>query len=642
MPFGTHESKEAGAKSRRSIFHCVHFTTAEPFPALKRLELPSLLLSVILLCVNFFPLPAVASAILCGAAWIAAGWYSVLNAVMGLKNKQVEESLPVCVATILVFCLGRFAAAAFAMLVFQAGCFTLHEITSRKEKKLSRMLCPSPKNATLVDGRGNRIPALAERLQVGDTIEISGGERAPADCRVLSGEGEVDYYPLTGQKTLRAVKAGDTIYAGALVCGSSLVCEITATSADSAAAKIHEKLCHTAKDATAPLRAFRYAAAGFLPAVLLLAVAGAIFLPIFKEATWQEGLVCFATILAISCPTVLTAFLRISSLSTAAGGARRGVVFPSTKAICQFADADTLVIEPKAALTDRTVFVDAAHPAAGVEASYLVALATAAAQNWHQPIGKALRLYTDYPPQEEVDNAIYAENGVTARVGSRNVICGTPEYFAEIGCPLPPEGKMHDLALMQDNEYLGGFTLSVGVLPENLGIARVVHETGIQHSVLLTDFDEQQAKRLCDPCGIISYESGLTPDERAEKVAELENQGNRCIFVGSGKTDAAAHTAATVSVCAGDDLPDNAESITMAHRNLRLLAEAKQLAVYGVYTSRVFYGILLLSKVLLLFGALMGLPIWLTILIENLVVAAVLLLSDQNATRKIHFSDFLS
>ena len=55
---------------------------------------------------------------------------------------------------------------------------------------------------------------MANALRVGDHLRLRHGELVPADARLVSGEGLVDYSFVTGESEPVERKAGDYLYAG--------------------------------------------------------------------------------------------------------------------------------------------------------------------------------------------------------------------------------------------------------------------------------------------------------------------------------------------------------------------------------------------------------------------------------------------
>ena len=87
---------------------------------------------------------------------------------------------------------------------------------------------------------------------------------------------------------------------------------------------------------------------------------------------------------------------------------------------------------------------------------------------------------------------------------------------------------------------------------------------------MLTGDNANSARTIADKVGISTVIAGVKPDEKAEKIKQLQEDKNRVIMVGDGINDAAALTIADVGIAmgAGSDIALDAADIVLLRDDL--------------------------------------------------------------------------
>jgi Cu+-exporting ATPase len=104
--------------------------------------------------------------------------------------------------------------------------------------------------------------------------------------------------------------------------------------------------------------------------------------------------------------------------------------------------------------------------------------------------------------------------------------------------------------------------------------------------VMLTGDNEKTAKAIADRIGIQNYFADILPNEKAEKVKELQNQGNIVAMVGDGINDAPALVTANLGIAigTGTDVAIESSDITLIKGDLLSVLSAIKLSKQTIRT----------------------------------------------------------
>ena len=251
---------------------------------------------------------------------------------------------------------------------------------------LKRRLAPT----ALVCRDGVWVERPAAELVPGDVIRLYLGALVPADGHILSGDVVVDQSMLTGEALPVDAAAGQTVFAGALVCGGEATAEVTATGARSYFGRAAE-LVRIAHVAGTEQRAIRAVARN------LAVVNGAVAAGIIAYA-WAIGLTemdllgLTLTAVLASIPIALPATFTLSAAIGAQRLAANGVLLTRLSALHEVAAMDMLCADKTGTLTRNELRVDQIVPFDGFTAARVLRLAAlASSEAGRDPLDAAIR-----------------------------------------------------------------------------------------------------------------------------------------------------------------------------------------------------------------------------------------------------------
>ncbi|MBT3161774.1 copper-translocating P-type ATPase [Streptomyces sp. Vc74B-19] len=442
--------------------------------------------------------------------------------------------------------------------------------------------------AVLRDGREVRVPA--DRLAVGDRFVVRPGEKIATDGTVVEGASAVDASMLTGESVPVDVTVGDTVTGATVNAGGRLVVEATRIGADTRLARM-AKLVEDAQTGKAQVQRLADRIAGvFVPVVLLIA-AGTFGLWLGNTGDTVAAFTAAVAVLIIACPCALGLATPTALMVGTGRGAQLGILIKGPEVLESTRRVDTVVLDKTGTVTTGRMSLHTAYAAEGTDERELLRLAGALEHASEHPVARAIAAGAEervgtLPGTERFENV--PGRGVRGRVEGREVVVGRlSEAFGE----LPPE-----LARAKEEAERAGHTAVVagwdGTARGVLAVADTVKETSAEAvrelralgltPVLLTGDNRAVAEAVARTVGIDEDRviAEVLPEDKADVVRRLQDEGRSVAMVGDGVNDAAALAVADLglSLGTGTDAAIEAGDLTLVRGDLRVAADAIRLS----------------------------------------------------------------
>ncbi|MFJ7112931.1 heavy metal translocating P-type ATPase [Streptomyces albogriseolus] len=440
----------------------------------------------------------------------------------------------------------------------------------------------------LRDGREVRVPA--ERLSVGDRFVVRPGEKIATDGTVVEGASAVEASMLTGESVPVDVTVGDTVTGATVNAGGRLVVEATRIGADTQLARM-AKLVEDAQTGKAQVQRLADRIAGvFVPVVLLIA-AGTFGLWLGNTGDTVAAFTAAVAVLIIACPCALGLATPTALMVGTGRGAQLGILIKGPEVLESTRRVDTVVLDKTGTVTTGRMSLRAVHAAEGTDERELLRLAGALEHASEHPVARAVAAGAEervgtLPRAEHFENV--PGRGVRGRVEGREVAVGRlSEVFGE----LPPE-----LARAKEDAERAGHTAVVagwdGAARGVLAVADTVKETSAEAvrelralgltPVLLTGDNRAVAEAVARTVGIDEDRviAEVLPEDKADVVRRLQEEGRSVAMVGDGVNDAAALAVADLGLAlgTGTDAAIEAGDLTLVRGDLRVAADAIRLS----------------------------------------------------------------
>ena len=171
--------------------------------------------------------------------------------------------------------------------------------------------------------------------------------------------------------------------------------------------------------------------------------------------------------------------------------------------------------------------------------------------------------------------------GVEAVIDGRRYAVGGPVLLRERSLSIPQTIQSDVdawtargaavLYLVQDDEIIGAFALEDKIRPEARQAVIDLHDIGIERVVMITGDARQVAESVAAELGIDEVFAEVLPEDKQDKVAELQARGYKVAMVGDGVNDAPALARADVGLAigAGTDVAIESAGVVLAGNDPR-------------------------------------------------------------------------
>ncbi|MFJ6041670.1 heavy metal translocating P-type ATPase [Brachybacterium paraconglomeratum] len=425
-------------------------------------------------------------------------------------------------------------------------------------------------------------------LRTGDLVLVRPGASIPADGTVVEGRADVDESMITGESRTVERTTGDRVVAGTVATDSNLRIEVTETGEGTALAGIQRLVSEAQSSSSRAQRIADRAAAWLFWFALGAAVITALVWALLGMP--DDAVIRTVTVLVIACPHALgLAIPLVVSLATERA-ARAGVLVTDRLALEGMRTVDTVLFDKTGTLTrgEPELSEIAVAPGSGLDAPTLLGLAAAAESESEHPLAGAIRERAEadgvsVPAASDVTSA--PALGVSAQVDGHEIRVGGPRLLEETGAaeleetPAWREEGAIVLHVLRDGEPVGALKLADAVRQESREAIDALHARDIQ-VVMITGDAQNVAEHVGAELGIDRIFAGVRPEDKASRVAALQEEGRKVAMVGDGVNDAPALARADVGLAigAGTDVAIGSAGVVLASSDPRAVLSVIELS----------------------------------------------------------------
>ena len=481
--------------------------------------------------------------------------------------------------------------AGMILTLITLGKFLETRSKGKTSQAISRLMDLAPKTATVLrDGTETEVPV--EEVAVGDKIVVKPGGRVPVDGVVEEGWSSVDESALTGESIPAEKGPGDKVAAASINQSGSFVFSATRVGEDTTLAQMI-RLVEEASSSKAPIAKLADKVAGvFVPAVIGIALVTALVWLLVTGGDVTRALTAGVAVLVISCPCALGLATPVAIMVGTGKGAEYGILIKSAEALEALHAIDTVVLDKTGTLTEGKPRLTDLLPVGDTTREELLCVAASLEKPSEHPLAAAIvsAAQEDNIPLAPVTDFLALHGrGVQGHIQGETFFAGNRALLEEKGIPLDP-------ALLQQADALaaGGktplfFARETGLMgilaaadqPKATSAQAVAafRSMGIR-VVMLTGDNARTAQAVGKALGVDEIRSEVLPQDKAQKVAELQAQGRKVAMVGDGINDAPALATADVGLAigAGTDVAMESADIVLMKSDLLDAVTAVQLS----------------------------------------------------------------
>ena len=462
----------------------------------------------------------------------------------------------------------------------------------RTSESIRKLLELQPKTALVIrDNKELEIPV--EEVLVGDTVIVKPGGRVPVDGKVIEGSSSVDQSLLTGESVPVEKNVGDEVIGGTMNKSGWLKFKATKVGSDTALAQI-VRLVEEAQGSKAPVqRLADTVSAYFVPAVLAIAVIT--FLAWYLSGSELSfALTTFIAVIIIACPCALGLATPTAIMVGTGKGAENGILIRDAATLERACQVDTIVFDKTGTLTrGKPVVTDVIPLSNPPSADEILKLAAAAEKRSEHHLSDAIVSKAEEKkiaiPEIESFTAIPGK-GVEARYNKTAILVGNRKLFTEKGTEIKTaEDRIAQLESQGKTVVLVGLEgkliglIAIADTPKDFAPETVsLLKAQGKQVVMITGDNRRAAESIAHILGIDRVLAEVLPEDKANAIKRLQEQGERVAMVGDGINDAPALVKADVGIAigSGTDIAIESGGIVLVKDDLRDVSRTLELSCY--------------------------------------------------------------
>ena len=423
-------------------------------------------------------------------------------------------------------------------------------------------------------------PQSLVKVLTGETIPIDG---VLEDCKV-----SIDESTMTGEAYPVRKQTGQEVFAGTIVLDGTVYIRTDKPANESLISNII-KLVEDAQSGKAPIqRLVDKISAIFVPVVILLAIVGGIFWATIGH-TWVDNpmnsgfelaLMVIISTLVIACPCALGLATPIALVVGTSVGAKHGLLIKGIDALESVHKSNVMVV-------DKTGTVTLGRPKVShieiidCEVKEILSIAAALEQESNHPLAAAIisswsNVTKDKPPISDIRTL--PGMGMVGEYDGKVAAAGNQELMVEVGVSFSTKlaeriqsstrKGISIVMVCHGNKLLGWIEFSDLVRDTSALAVKRAKQMGIE-VIMLTGDNENSAKSIAEEVGIETVIANVKPDEKADQIKSLQQDGKNVIMIGDGINDAALSIANVgIAMGAGSDIALDAADFVLIRNDL--------------------------------------------------------------------------
>ena len=469
-----------------------------------------------------------------------------------------------------------FESAAFITVFVLMGDMMEERMHDNASNALKKLLDLQVKSA-LVKRDSQFVSVPLDEMQVGDVVKVKPGQKVPVDGQVITGETTVDESMITGESMPVHKVAGDHVVGSTINGHGTITFKATKVGADTMLAQIVETV-KKAQTSHAPIQNLTDRISGiFVPAVLIIAIITFIVWYSLLGTTLAHAMLFAVSVIVIACPCALGLATPTALMVGTGRAAKMGVLIKNGEALEEVNAVKTVIFDKTGTITvGKPVVTDVVGHDQG---QVLQVAASLEASSEHPLAGAILNKATEEQAElvKVSDFKAVEGKGVQAQLDGQPAFVGNEKMAA--GKQLAPQ-LVTKLAELQDaaktvvvvglaGEVIGLIAIQDAPKPSSAQAIAVLHDQGLK-TVMITGDNDRVAQTIAQQVGIDQVVANVLPNEKAQRVEELQQDGP-VAFVGDGINDAPALTTADVGIAmgSGTDIAIESGDIVLVQNDLR-------------------------------------------------------------------------
>jgi len=461
---------------------------------------------------------------------------------------------------------------------------------SQTSSAIKALLGLAPETAIVVFDDGTEAEIALKDVQMGASLRVKANEKIPTDGSILEGDTSVDESMVTGESIPVEKTVGDTVIGGTINGRRGFVMKAEKVGSDTLLAQI-VRMVGEAQRSRAPIqRLVDVVSAYFVPAVIVVAIVAFAVWLIF--GSFAYAMVAAVSVLIIACPCALGLATPMSIMVGTGHGARHGVLVKKAEALEILEKVNSIVVDKTGTLTEGKPRLQSiiSNFESQISDNEVLRLAASLEKSSEHPLAEAIIRGAEEKSIELAkveDFESITGKGITGSIDGKKVLLGNGKLMTDNNIDFPADGKADGLRAEGQTVM---FVAVDGKAAGLVGVADTIKESAKEaidelhrqniEVVMMTGDNAITADAVAKKLGIDKVFADVLPEQKAEKIKELQASGKIVAMAGDGVNDAPALAQAQVGIAmgTGTDVAMESADITLLKGDLRGILRAKKLS----------------------------------------------------------------
>ncbi len=589
------------------------------------LSLPVVILSMFFM--NSFPGENVLLLILTTPVWAFVGWEFHRGAINTIRHGSANMDTLVSLGSTASYLLSVVATffptlvggttfydttALIVTLIF-LGKYLEARAKGQTNDAIKKLIGLQARTAHVIRN-GNEVELPIEQVQVGNDLIVRPGEKLPVDGKVVSGRSSVDESMITGESIPVEKTEGDVVIGATINQQGLLRIQATKVGADTVLANII-RMVEQAQGSKAPMQRLADTVSSiFVPIVLVIATLTFIVWAIVGNVLgvhsvysmhsastmgassnpWIIAIVAAVAVLVVACPCALGLATPTAIMVGTGKGAEQGILIKGGESLERIQAVRAVLLDKTGTITKGKPELTDVVALPGTAPDEMLRLVAMGEQGSEHPLAAAI---VEGAKARDLVLAMHPERftalpgrGLEATVEGHTVLVGNRALLRERSIASDTvEGQLSALEaqgktamLIALDEKLTGIVAVADTI--KVGSAEAIQQLHAQGLTvwMITGDNRRTARAIADQVGIPAEHvlAEVLPEEKANQVKRLQEQGLLVAFAGDGINDAPALVQADAGIAmgTGTEVAIEASDITLVKGNLKSIATALALS----------------------------------------------------------------
>lgn len=538
------------------------------------------------------------------------GYYTLKDAIQEISKGKFQIDFLMLVAAVGAALLDKWAEGALLLFLFSLGHALEHLAMAKARKSIESLTKLSPKVALRKKGE-DYVEVNISELKIGDIIRIKPNSTVSADGFLINGKTSINQAPITGESipvdkepikdpgkefnSETEIPEKSRVFAGTINGDNTIEIKVIKESQDSTLNRLIN-MVQEAQDKKSPTQLLTDKFEKFyVPAVLVLIILLNFAFLVIDES-WQDSFYRSMAALVAASPCALAISTPSAVLSGIARAAKGGVLIKGGKPLEDLGTLRALAFDKTGTLTEGKPKMTDVVLLNGLTNDEFLQKVIALESSSNHPLAKAVvrdgkaKLSRLNGSLKVEDSEAVQGKGIKGSVDGEMVQIGNLELFEETGIPAEVEKKVKDLEkegktvmlVHTNNEFSGIVALMDTPRKAAKPTLAKLKKIGIRKMIMLTGDNQEVANAVASEIGLTNAYGSLLPEEKVDRIKQLEKEESKIAMIGDGVNDAPAMANSTVGIAMGAAGSD----VALETADIALMADKLEILPFAIALSR--------------------------------------------------------